>query len=313
MKPLFQTLHGAAGTLAAYSVAVQLGLLDRMDRRPATPGELALACDASERGVQALLALLEAQDIVSRLPDGRYRPAMAGLADLHPTLALWEHLAATVRTGVPVPAFDTTDGAEENYPQLVSALGELWADAVPRAVAVLPEAKSVLDVGAGSARWTIALALRDADCRVTALDLPSVLPVTRRAVARAGAQTCFTYLAGDVFDIPLATANYDLIVLSQLCHLFDTTTCAALIERLALALTPGGALAIIDTLAGGTGSELHELSLYLRTGGGRVYTQETYRRWLSAAGLTASDTIELGSEPAIALLIGRKGQTIARH
>ncbi|HEV2784444.1 MAG TPA: hypothetical protein VGX25_34080 [Actinophytocola sp.] len=47
--------------------------------------------------------MLEAGGFVERLPDGRFRPALTGLANLHPVIPLWNRLADAVRTGVPVP------------------------------------------------------------------------------------------------------------------------------------------------------------------------------------------------------------------
>ena len=54
----------------------------------------------------------------------------------------------------------------------------------PAQAAVLQEARAVaaihsaLDVGAGAAPWSLALAGRDPSCRITAVDLPGPYPFT---------------------------------------------------------------------------------------------------------------------------------------
>jgi O-methyltransferase len=302
----FMTLTAAAGRVAAFSTAVRLGLLDRIDREPAGPAELARTCGATERGVRLVLAALEEAGFVERLADGRYRPVLTGLAALHPLIPLWDHLPDAVRTGEPVYDGGSPSAASEIYPPTVSWLAGLWGDAVDHAAAVLPEAKRVLDVGAGAAPWTIAYSAANPDCRVTAMDLPSVLPATRRAVSRAGLTDRYEFVPGNMFETSLELCTYDLIVVAQVCHLFDAPTAAGLIRRLTPALAEGGVLAIIDTLAGGPGSAIHELSLYLRTREGCVHQPQVYRGWLTDNGLTGITGTDLPSQLAITVVTGRK-------
>jgi ubiquinone/menaquinone biosynthesis C-methylase UbiE len=299
MSTPFLNLTEAAGKVAAFSTAVRLGLLDRIDREPAAPAELARTCGATERGVRAVLAVLVEGGFIEKLADGRYRPVLTGLAALHPLIPLWEHLPDAVRTGVPV--YEATAGTASPLTFLVG----LWGDAVDKAVEVLPKAKRILDVGAGTAPWTIAYSARNPGSRVTALDLPEVIPVTRRAVSRAGLTDRFEYLPGDMFDLPLEPCVYDLIVVAQVCSLFDRVTGAGLIERLVPALATNGVLAIVDTLAGGSGAAMHELSLYLRTQEGTVHQPDAYQEWLADTGLTNVSGTNLSSHLAITVIMGR--------
>jgi hypothetical protein len=73
-------------------------------------------------------------------------------------------------------------------------------------------ADRILDVGAGAAPWSLAIARRNPRCRVTALDLGAVLAVTRRAVATAGQADRFDYISGDVFDGNEAPSTERLLV-----------------------------------------------------------------------------------------------------
>jgi O-methyltransferase len=291
MSRPFLALTDAVATVAAYSTAVQLGLLDRIDREPADAPELARTCGANERGVRLLLGALESSGFVERLHDGRYRPTLTGLAGYHPIIPMWEHLPEAVRTGIPL--------GDEQAPALFAGP---WGDSVDQVAAALPAARCVLDVAAGAAPWSIAFATRNPDCRVTAIDLAPVLPVTRRAVARAGLADRFGFVAGDVFEASLEPGRYDLIMVPQFCNLFEETACAELFRKLAPALAPGGTLAVIETLAGGRGSAMQELSLYLRTSRGAVHRPECYRRWLSEAGLTTVDARELDAAVAITVI-----------
>ncbi|GAB3874050.1 class I SAM-dependent methyltransferase [Kibdelosporangium lantanae] len=297
----FRTLNEAAGQVAAFTTAVRLGLLDRIDREPATPAELARTCGATERGVRVVLTVLESSGFVERLADGRYQPVLTGLAALHPLLPLWEHLPEAVRTGDPVYEVTSPLADVASLPPSVLFLTEAWGDVTDRVAAVLPEAKHVLDVGAGPAPWSVAYCGRNPDCRVTAVDMPSALPATRRAVSRAGLTDRYEFASGDV-----AGGAYDLVIMAQVCHLFDTATCTAMIHKLTPVLAGGGVLAIVDTLPGSSGAAIQELSLYLRSRHGSMRQPETYREWLAEAGLGDVTSTDLRGELSVTVVTGRK-------
>lgn len=296
MRRPVQTLTDAVATVAAYSTAVQLGLLDRIDREPAGPQDLARTCGADERGVRLLLAALEAGGFVQRLPDGRFQPALAGLASLHPIIRLWNHLPDAVRTGEPVP---------EVYPPPAALLGGIWGDTADLAVAALPEAQRVLDVAAGAPPWSIAYARRCPGSRVSVLDRAYVLPASRRAVASAGLADRFRFLPGDVLTADVEP-GYDLILVPHLCHRLDDRACAAVLARLVPALVAGGTLAVIEPAAGGPGAAVHDLALYLRTSGGRIRPASSYVDWLAAAGLTGVAAVELRADLPTIVITGRR-------
>jgi SAM-dependent methyltransferase len=103
-------------------------------------------------------------------------------------------------------------------------------------------------VSAGAAARSLAIARRNTRCRVTALDLGAALAVTRPAVATAGQADRFDDISGDVFDVPLPLATYDLVLLGNLCHLFDGPANLRLFRRLRPAIQEGGRIAVIDVM-----------------------------------------------------------------
>jgi ubiquinone/menaquinone biosynthesis C-methylase UbiE len=170
---------------------------------------------------------------------------------------------------------------------------------------------SVLDVGAGAAPWSLALAERHADCRVTAVDLPAVLGNTRRAVNTAGLESQFVYMAGDFFSLDLGSARYDLIVAANICHLFDDRSNRVLLARLFEAVRPGGRLAILEELPsevmdGPRTVVLYALGLLLRSGSGQVYPFSTYAGWLRDSGFEAVNRAEPDPSLLISLITARR-------
>lgn len=303
-------LHDALATAAAVTSAMELGVLHRLDRGPAQVAVIAEECGLSRRGAELLLSALAGIGLAKTAGDGHYI-AVAGRRDISWLVETWSGLPKALRAGGGLAEADTPAGAAALYPDVVPRLAAMFADAAERAADFLaaPDLR-VLDVGAGGAPWSIALAKRAPGCRITAVDLPAVLPVTARSVHEAGLDADFELLAGDMFSVDWGTGLYDLVLAGNVCHLFDEKTNRRLIARLRKALRPGGTVAIIDvlpdeTLGGPPGAVLYALGLLLRTAGGRAYPFSAYARWLSDAGLVRLERHELASSPPMSLVVAR--------
>jgi SAM-dependent methyltransferase len=223
---------------------------------------------------------------------------------------MWAHLDQTLLEGRPLLRADTPDGAAAIYPGAVGHLGAMLAAAAARAAELLPPAARVLDVGAGAAPWSLAVAARDPACLVTAVDLPAVVPSTRRAVRDAGRERQFRFLAGDLFDVELGRGAYDLAIAGNLCHLFGEAANRHLLGRLHGALAPGGRLAVVDVIADRRPRPrwvaLYELGLALRTASGRVHPLAAYLDWLRDAGFEPPERHRLVDQDQAVLLVTRK-------
>jgi SAM-dependent methyltransferase len=178
----------------------------------------------------------------------------------------------------------------------------------------------VLDAGAGAAPWSLAIARADPSASVTAVDLAPVLETTREQVAAAGLADRYRFHAADLLDVVPEPAAHDLVLLANVCHLFDDATDAGLVARLSRGLSRGGRLAFVDVLPeavhGGSRRSamlaLYELGLAMRTGSGRVHPLSAYERWTAAAGLTLTSVEPLDPRFPLHLVVAtapaRSGQ-----
>lgn len=304
---LLRDIHDGFAAAAVYHAAERLGLLDRTASAPASITELAHDCGTSEHGTGLLVAALHALGVLERLPGDRYRPAGPSATPIAALIRTWERLEESVRSGRPALRADTVIGASTLYPQLVSLLGTIFGPVVLRAAELLPGYNTILDLGAGAAPWSIALAQRNPNSRVTALDLPSVLPATQRAVDDAGCAEQFRLVGADMFTVELPREAYDLIIMANVCHLFSPDANQRLIERLTPSLRRTGTIALIDIVPADTPqATLYELGLFLRSSEGRTYDAADYTQWISHAGLLAVDIHMLSDDPPIALLTGAR-------
>lgn len=305
-------LQEALAAASALAAADRLGVLARLDAAPADPVALARDCAIGERGARVLLATLASLGLVELAGDGSYRAVASGLGRLTPLIRHWDHLLEAIRDSQPAVAGDTLIGAEALYPAVAPLLGAWFAPAAEQAAEYLTApGLRVLDLGAGAGPWSLALAARSPDTRITAVDLPAILAATRRAVAAAGCDAQFDYLSGDLFTLDLGRSAYDLTIAGNLCHLFDEATNCRLLRRAFDALRSGGTMAILEALPterfdGPRPVILYALGLLLRTGRGQIYPFSTYVSWLRETGYEAIERIDLSAAPPIKLMMARR-------
>ena len=161
---------------------------------------------------------------------------------------------------------------------LAGALG------LAKATAAVP----VLDLGAGSGVWSIALAQASPRVHVRAIDLASVLPVTRRITEKFGVEKQFTMTAGDVLETDLGS-GYRVVILGHILHVIGVERSRALLKRAHAALTPGGTLVIAEILVdadrrGPLGGLIFAVNMLVNNEAGTTYTFEEIAGWLTEAG-----------------------------
>jgi ubiquinone/menaquinone biosynthesis C-methylase UbiE len=305
------SLMNALWTARVLEATAALGLLDQLSSGPKDAGKLARACATDPSMTALLLEALANLGLVHRNGSGGYILRVAGPALTKMAARAGSQLADAVRSGKPFSRADTAEGASDLYPEVVSLLSALLTPAARRAAQLLAGCGvDVLDVGAGAAPWSIALATQSPAVRVTALDLPAVIATTRRAVEAIDLGDRFEYLPADMFTRTLPRAAYDMVLLANICHLFDETRNRALLHRLRPTVRPGGLLAIIDVVpspdpAAQCWISLYALDLRLRTSQGTVHPLEAYQTWTSNAGFGPLQVEPLSDAPSLCLLACR--------
>lgn len=149
----------------------------------------------------------------------------------------------------------------------------------------------LLEVGAGSGCWGLALAATHPDSQIVAVDTPEVLQETQQVVRAAKARADYTWAPGSILQVAHETHAYDLIVLNEVCHTISPEQLVPWLTQIVQMLAPAGLLLIADMVldedeAGPARHLLSALRL-LVTGGGRLMNVTEYRRTLQQAGVAA--------------------------
>jgi 2-polyprenyl-3-methyl-5-hydroxy-6-metoxy-1,4-benzoquinol methylase len=309
---------GAFARSMALRAAIELELCDALDEGLDTAQKLAQNTKTSVRGMEMLLDALVAMELLTKEGETYQLTTEAStyLVQSKPTylgelveqrvrdVVAFEHLAESVATGKPWPDWGVQHGGIENYfADMVPGLYVLHEPDARRVARHLfrgqiGNAARVLDLGAGSGIWGIALAQQNALATVVALDTPDVLEVTRQFVEGHKLEAQFEYHEGDLLSTDLGENQFDVVILGQICHMFSSEQNQLLFRRVARSLKPGGRALLTSPLVDDkrlhpTSTLLTDLTLLLSTEGGRSHTPAEYRGWLAGAGFGSSEMLDL--------------------
>ena len=296
--------------------ALELDLFTSVERgpSPATAESVARALGCEPRGIRTLLDALVALDALAKR-DGTYantptsaRYLVAGAQDdataaLRHNLSLWASwstLTEVVRRGRPAPRPEMKDRGDDWTVPFIAAMhrnAALRAPLVARSLGVAG-VRRLIDIGGGSAAYSIAFAKESATLEADVLDIPSVVPIAQRHIEEAGLSGRVRPRAGDLRRDAFGV-GYDLALLSAICHMLGPDENRDLLGRVFAALSPGGRVAIQDHVmaedrTAPRAGALFAVNMLVGTPQGGTYTESEYRAWLGEVGFTQIERVKLG-------------------
>lgn len=225
-----------------------------------------------------------ARFFVEGSPDN-HRPALMHTAHLWQT---WSTLTEAVRTGTRV-------GVERGGDWTTAFIAAMDRNARERAAQVakavdLSGVRRMLDLGGGSGAYSIAFARAVPELRSEVLDVPEVLPLTQEYIRKAGLAERISTTPGDMLTTPLG-GDYDLVLLSAICHMFSPAQNLKLFRRAYEALAPKGRLVVQDFIleadkTSPRAAALFSLNMLVGTEGGASYSEPEYDAWLRQTGFS---------------------------
>ncbi len=297
--------------------ALRNRVFDVLDNAPKTVAETSTATGASQRGLANIMNALVGMELLNRDAAGRYsltedssaflvssKPSYMGGMAMHVSTDLiprFLEIAEVVRTGMPSKRVNSIGDGSEFFKRLVVDLIAMnYPGALAAADALGLSARTspvrVLDLAAGSAVWSLAMAQRSPFVRVTAVDWPDVLEVTRSVVERFGMADRYEYVAGDLAEADFGT-GYDVATLGHILHSEGVDRSRDLIRKTFEALAPGGTIVIGEFLVnadrrGPLSGLIFGVNMLVNTEKGNTYSFEEIREWLEMAGFGNVGTVQ---------------------
>jgi 2-polyprenyl-3-methyl-5-hydroxy-6-metoxy-1,4-benzoquinol methylase len=255
----FETMNAYQRT-SALKGAIQLDVFTAIGEGKTTVNAIAARCQTSERGMRILcdylviIGFLTKDGTVYALtPESamfldRRSPAYLGSAERFlgsPTLVdAYKDMAAMVRKGGEIMSEHGTMDPEHpvwvEFARSMAPMMAMPAESIAKLIgAPAGTTWKVLDIAAGHGLFGIAIARHNPNAAIVAIDWAQVLEVARENAARAGVASRYQTLPGSAFDLEFG-GGYDIVLLTNFLHHFDTATCETLLRKVCAALKPGG-------------------------------------------------------------------------
>ena len=288
--------------------ALNHGLFDLLDQAPQTVGELAAQSGASVRGLTAILNALVGLEFLVRQGD-RYALTPESAAFLVSTksayhggffrhvtrqiLPQWMQLTDAVGSGRPTVAANRQGQGQQFFAEFVEGLFPLSYRAAQvvgehLGISKVTAPTSVLDIGAGSGVWGIALSHQSPFVTVRAVDWPKVLKVTRKLARRHGVGDRLQTVAGDLLEADFGT-GHQVATIGHILHSEGRERSRQLLRKTFQALASGGTIVISEFVpnedrTGPPMPLIFAVNMLLHTEAGDTFTFGEMADWLREAG-----------------------------
>ncbi len=311
-------------------VAARLGLFDLLERRPRSLEGVCRGLKLSPRPTRLFLDALVAMGLLVRA--GRLyansaaasRYLIRGVAEDFGSILRWQdmlwpawgELGGVLARGIPRRGLQgwmrAARGFTREYVTGMRWVARRPAEAVARRLGGIA-GRRLLDVGAGTGDYSLALLRRAPGLQADLLDLPDSLRVTRRLWRDEPLRTRIRLVPGDYRRLAATPRHYDTILLSNVTHNEGAGTNRRMLARCARALAPGGRVAVHDFMTHDSGAAPAfdaVFGVFMATFNreGAVYRERDYRSWLRGAGFrrVIRHSVVTGMAPASVLLIAQK-------
>jgi len=319
----FREMANAYQRSRIFLTAIELDVFNTIGTGSISSEEAALKIHADPRGTDRLLNALctlglirksnglfsLAEDSVEFLVKG-HENYLAGFMHSVNQWKSWSTLTDAVKAGTSVmdQGIEKRDGTWlESFIAAMHDRAKIQAGPIVSLIN-MTGVSSVLDIGGGSAAFSMAFVRVKNDVKAAVFDLPEVIPITKKYIEAEGLGDKISCIPGNYNTDPFGN-GYDIAYLSAIIHINSPDGNRKLIKKSAEAVNPGGQIIIQDfildenriTPAHGA---VFALNMLVGTKEGDTYTRDEIEGWLTEAGCAQIDLIEAGF--GARLMIGRK-------
>ncbi|HZQ24284.1 MAG TPA: methyltransferase [Terriglobales bacterium] len=325
---IFETIN-AFQRSEALKGAIELDLFTAIAEGNQTADEIARRCRVSERGSRILCDYLVVQGLLTKngdhyglTPDtaaflNRKSPSYIGTVSqflLSPrAFAQFTTVAEAVRKGGSVIEDDGLNPEHPMWIDFARAMAPLMimpAQGLARTIgADRGEPWKVLGLAVGHGMYEITIAQQNPAAEVWVVDWANVLQVAQENAAKAGVSSRYHTIPGSAFEVDYGR-DYDVAVITNFLHHFDTQTNERLLRKVHAALKPGGRVVVLDFVpnpdrVSPPAAGEFALIMLVATPSGDTYTFAQYEQMLKNAGFRSAEFKPL-PQTFFGLAIGHK-------
>ena len=162
--------------------------------------------------------------------------------------------------------------------------------------------RNMLDVGGGMGTYAVEFARENNSLNATVFELEPVVKHAKKYIKQEGMHDRIKVFAGQCVEGQLPNGPYDLVLISNLLHVYNSQDCITIINKASDALSEKGTLLIHDYIFG-VGDEsaacLFDMTMLVGTPHGRCYRRVDIEGWMRSCGIVDMRTSEIPGGTAI--------------
>jgi ubiquinone/menaquinone biosynthesis C-methylase UbiE len=315
---VFDTLQAFQRSVALRG-AIDLDLFTAIADGNKSLSAIAARIKASEKGTRVLCDFLTMMGFLvkqggeySLTPDSaaflsRHSPAYLGsMANflMNPKITgMLEDITGVIRHGGALPSDDGVLEPDHTiwveFARSMAPMMQMPAELIAQMFAGSKPIK-VLDISAGHGLYGIAFARHNPNAKVVGLDWANVLEVAKENASKAGVSDRYSTIAGSAFDVDLGS-GYDIVLIPNFLHHFDSATNEKLLRKVHAALVPGGIAVTPDFIPNEDRISPPRDAMFsmqmLGTPAGDAYTYSELEKMFRNAGFARNEMRELSPVP----------------
>jgi SAM-dependent methyltransferase len=307
--------------------AVSAGIFDQLDRGGMTAEQVAQRLGWAPPGVERFLQALCALGLLARDKEKFGNTALAadclvrGKTGYQGDSILWRRhlkdswggLESCLQSGGRVSYLpdDAPDRLQQRVRSYIRAMDNVAREKARELLPLFAGAfqgadpgLEILDVGAGSGAISAGFLEYFPAARATLLDLANVLAIAGEMLDARGLRERTTCCQANILEPwPVPDGRYDLVLLSNVIHVYSEQELSGILTRAARCLKQNGYLVVHDFFPGHDPAKaaLLDLNMFINTYNGRLFPEQYLRECLSGDGLQVTGLIPLQSDTALVI------------
>jgi len=224
----------------------------------------------------------------------------------------WTMLRETIETGKAVSLKDLPEEVDphdlRDFITAMHNIASVKADELCSKIDI-KGARRLLDLAGGPGTYAIACAKANPQLHAVVFDLGHTIILTQEFIKAAGMEDRVTTQAGNCLEDSFGKSVYDVILVSNLLHIYNPANNTKILKKCRDALKDEGQVIIHEFVLDETRTRpqfaaLFSLNMLIGTQEGASYSESEYRAWLEDAGFKNIRKIDLESNSSI--IVGKK-------
>ncbi len=224
----------------------------------------------------------------------------------------WSRLSTAIKTGKPTAFENAKEEVDKQklgkFIKAMHNIATVQAGEIYKKLEI-KKYRSLLDLAGGQGTYAVRFAEKNQNLKAVVFDIPEVIEIAGKHIKKSGLTGQIKTKAGNCLVDNFGKELYDIVLVSNLLHIYDATENLKILKKCWDSLMKNGIVVIQEFILGPSKTmplfgTLFSLNMLMGTHSGASYSAVELKEWLKKAGFKNLKKIDLGMDSG--LIIGKK-------